>query len=101
MSFGWLIAFLEPGPHHTERKKMVRKGLGPQRIGAHEEKVESNADKLMLTFNDFRGDPLPHLLMCVLVPQKGYTLTINLVLWGIYPLKLHTARRSGPHWART
>jgi hypothetical protein len=93
MSWGWGMVFLEPGPHHSEQRKMLRKGIGPQRIGSHGEKVEKNADKLMLTFNNFRGDPFPHILRCVPVPPTGSThlfahpdlvpITLNSVLWGI------------------
>jgi hypothetical protein len=36
---------------------MLRRALGPQRVGSHDPVVESEVAKLMVALNTFRGNP--------------------------------------------
>jgi hypothetical protein len=51
------MPFLQPGPHLIEQRKMLRRGIGPQRVGSHSENVEKNTTKLMLELSQFEGNP--------------------------------------------
>jgi len=53
----WVLAHIQPGPHFQEQRKMLRRGIGPQRIGSHNEKIEKHATRLMVALNSFKGSP--------------------------------------------
>ena len=45
---------------------MLRRGIGPQRVGLHSENIEKNAAKLLLALQGFEGNPFSGLLQFVL-----------------------------------
>jgi cytochrome P450 len=53
----WALAHIQPGPHLTEQRKMLRRGIGPQRVGSHDEKIEKHTARLMVALNNFKGSP--------------------------------------------
>jgi hypothetical protein len=53
----WVLAHLQPGPHFSEQRKMLRRGIGPQRVGSHDEKIEKNTIRLMPELGQFGGSP--------------------------------------------
>ncbi|KIM28323.1 hypothetical protein M408DRAFT_329427 [Serendipita vermifera MAFF 305830] len=53
----WSAAFIQPGPHHSNQRKMLRRGIGPQRVGSHTPIIEKNATRLMMALQSFEGDP--------------------------------------------
>lgn len=57
MGWQWSLAFIDPGPSHSNQRKMLRKGIGPQRIGSHNHLIEGITAKSMLTLHDAKGDP--------------------------------------------
>jgi hypothetical protein len=56
---------MNPGPSHSNQRKMLRKGIGPQRLVGHNPIIESATAKLMLEIRGFKGDPPPLVLKCV------------------------------------
>jgi len=59
MGLEWLLTFLQPGYHLSEQRKMLHRGIGPQRISSHNEKIEQNTTKLMLELRTCEGNPRP------------------------------------------
>jgi len=57
MGLEWTLAFRQPDSHVWEQRKMLRRGIGPQRVGSHGEKIERNTTKLMLELDTFEGNP--------------------------------------------
>jgi cytochrome P450 len=57
MAFGWGTPFLQPGPHHSNQRKMLRRGIGPQRVGSYDPIIESEIAKLMTELERFQGNP--------------------------------------------
>jgi hypothetical protein len=62
MGWQWGLAFLQPGTSHTNQRKMLRRGIGPQRLGGHNPIIERITAKLMLEMREFKGNPLPLVL---------------------------------------
>ncbi|KIM19583.1 hypothetical protein M408DRAFT_31100 [Serendipita vermifera MAFF 305830] len=65
MGIHWSTAVIQPGLPHSAQRKMLRRGIGPQRVGSHDPIIEKNVAKLMLTLQNFQGDPHPILLRAV------------------------------------
>ena len=59
MGWRWLPGFLEPGPSHSNQRKMLRRGIGPQRLGGHNPILERVTANLMLEMRDLKGDLPP------------------------------------------
>lgn len=57
MGWNWSLAFIPQGPAHQTGRKMLRRGIGPQRIGAHFPLFEAAAANLVIKLNQFQGDP--------------------------------------------
>jgi cytochrome P450 len=47
MSFKWSTAFIQPGPSHSNQRKMLRRGIGPQSVGSYDPSIEVEVAKLM------------------------------------------------------
>jgi len=71
MATEWLLPFHQPGYHHSQQRKMLRRGIGPQRIGSHNDKIEQSATKLMLELSKFEGNPCPLIARLVLALNRG------------------------------
>jgi cytochrome P450 len=65
MGWKWRLALLDSGPSHSNQRKMLRKGIGPQRLGGHNPIIERITAKLMLELRDFKGDPPSLVMKCV------------------------------------
>ena len=70
MGLDWILAFLQPGHPLSEQRKMLRRGIGPQRIGSHSDKIEQNTAKLMLELGSFEGNPRPLIMRLVLALNR-------------------------------
>jgi cytochrome P450 len=57
MGWKWSLAVVQPGPSHSNQRKMLRRAIGPQRVGSHDAYIESETAKLLTTFEKFEGDP--------------------------------------------
>jgi hypothetical protein len=57
MGMKWALAHVQPGPYFSEQRKLLRRGIGPQRVGSHDEKIEKHATHLMVALNSFEGSP--------------------------------------------
>ena len=69
MGLDWTLAFRQPGHRLSEQRKMLRRGIGQQRVGSHNGKIERNTTKLMLELSGFEGNP--HSLISKSVPAFG------------------------------
>ena len=57
MGMHWVLAHIQPGPYFSEQRKMLRRGIGPQRVGSHNEKIEKHTTQLMVALSNFEGSP--------------------------------------------
>ncbi|PVF97212.1 cytochrome P450 [Serendipita vermifera] len=57
MGWNWLTTLLQPGPSHLNQRKMLRRAIGPQRVGTHDTLIESDVTKLMTVLGTFQGNP--------------------------------------------
>ncbi|PVF97331.1 cytochrome P450 [Serendipita vermifera] len=55
MSFKWSTSFIQPGPSHSNQRKMLRRGIGPQRVGSYDPSIEFEVAKLMANLETFEG----------------------------------------------
>ncbi|KIM28306.1 hypothetical protein M408DRAFT_329415 [Serendipita vermifera MAFF 305830] len=59
MGIKWSTSSIQPGPLHSERRKMLRRGIGPQRVVSHDYVVEKNVNRLIVKLQSVQGDPQP------------------------------------------
>lgn len=59
MDWKWGLPLRQADKNHQEMRKMLRRGIGPQRIGSHDELLEVCAKELILNFRIAKGDPIP------------------------------------------
>jgi hypothetical protein len=57
MGWHWALTFSQATSQHANQRKMLRRGIGPQRIGSHNALIESEIAKFMLELETFQGDP--------------------------------------------
>ncbi|PVF92510.1 cytochrome P450 [Serendipita vermifera] len=58
MGWDWSVGFRQADETHQTIRKMLRTGIGPQRVGSHDPLIERTAIKWLLTIQDFKGDPV-------------------------------------------
>lgn len=58
MGWGWSLAFLDPGHALLEQRKMLRRGIGPQRIASHNPQIEKTTSEIIVGLKAFEGDPM-------------------------------------------
>jgi hypothetical protein len=57
MGWEWNLAFMDPDPPVLEQRKLLRRGIGPQRIASHNPLIEKAAAEMMVKLKMFEGDP--------------------------------------------
>jgi cytochrome P450 len=57
MKVGWSTAFIQPGTSHSNQRKMLRRGIGPQRIGSYDPTMEFEIARFMPELEAFEGNP--------------------------------------------
>ncbi|PVF93588.1 cytochrome P450 [Serendipita vermifera] len=65
MGWHWALTFNQATARHANQRKMLRQGIGPQRVGSHDTLIESEIAKLMPELETFKGNPnttIQHLL---------------------------------------
>ncbi|PVF98743.1 cytochrome P450 [Serendipita vermifera] len=62
MGWGWCAFFMQPDSHHLKQRKMMRRGIGPQGIGAHNSLFETEVTKLALDLQNFHGNPMDRIV---------------------------------------
>jgi len=77
MGWHWSLSFLQPGQHHSDQRKMLRRGIGPQRVGSHNDKIEKNTAELLMALQGFEGNPFSSLLR--FVPVSIYLRAASLM----------------------
>lgn len=55
MGWKWSPAFAQPNPHYANQRKMLRRGIGPQRIATHNLVIERQTNALLLKLSTFQG----------------------------------------------
>lgn len=48
---------MEPGPSHSNQRRLLHQGVGPQRVGSHNHVIENTTAKLMLELQGLQGNP--------------------------------------------
>jgi hypothetical protein len=84
---------------------MLRKAIGPQRVGSHDTLIELDVAKFMTSLSNFQGAPVDMIQQCVMFPLIDHTGDSThshewidlLVTW--FP-KRHMAIKSGRKWER-
>jgi hypothetical protein len=64
MELYWNTSLLQPTFSHSNQRKMLRRGIGPQRVGSHDPLIESEAARLMYELVPFKGNPAPTIQRC-------------------------------------
>lgn len=59
MDWKWHVGLRQPDKSHQEIRKMLRRGIGPGRIGSHDNLIEDCCKELVLNFGNLQGDPTP------------------------------------------
>ncbi|PVF98200.1 cytochrome P450 [Serendipita vermifera] len=74
MDWGWFPTLRQPDKTHQEVRRMLNRGIGPQRIGSHNELFEDCVKELVLNLQTLRGDPTPLVtdMMARIVIQIAY-----------------------------
>ncbi|KIM28315.1 hypothetical protein M408DRAFT_23718 [Serendipita vermifera MAFF 305830] len=57
MGLWWTMPNLPPGPKLAEARKMLRRAIGPQRVGHHDPAIEKSAARAMVTLQTVKGGP--------------------------------------------
>jgi cytochrome P450 len=71
MSLEWSTAFLQPGPSHSNQRKMLRKSIGPQRVASYNNLIQAEVAKLMLTLQNLKGSPVRAIQKYVCSLEEG------------------------------
>ncbi|PVF97330.1 cytochrome P450 [Serendipita vermifera] len=79
MKFGWSTAFIQPGPSHSNQRKMLRRGIGPQRVGSYDPTIESEVAKFMQELVSFEGHP--YLTVQLLIGRMVSKFTYGEKIW--------------------
>ncbi|PVF97322.1 cytochrome P450 [Serendipita vermifera] len=58
MGWEWEMPLLQPGPHHSNQRKMLHRAIGTQRVGSHDPRIESEVAKLVAVLSTFQGTPI-------------------------------------------
>jgi hypothetical protein len=58
MGWEWSLAFMDPCPTLLEQRKLLRRGIGPQRIASHNPLIEKGTAEMMVKLKAFEGDPV-------------------------------------------
>ncbi|PVF97364.1 cytochrome P450 [Serendipita vermifera] len=54
----WLLSLVQPGSSHSAQRKMLRKGIGPQRVGSHDHIIDSEVGNMVAMWEGFQGTPI-------------------------------------------
>jgi cytochrome P450 len=57
MDTTWTVFMMQSGQVHLTQRKMIRNGIGPQRVGSYDFVIEAEAAKLMMELQTYEGDP--------------------------------------------
>jgi hypothetical protein len=57
MGLGWQITILQPGPSHSNQRRVLRQSIGPQTVGSHDNIIEATVQLFMTELDAFRGSP--------------------------------------------
>ncbi|KAG8825363.1 hypothetical protein FRC19_011600 [Serendipita sp. 401] len=55
MKLNWMLSLIQPGVHHSNQRKMIRRGIGPSTIGSYDPRVERITCDFMLRLAKTQG----------------------------------------------
>jgi hypothetical protein len=70
MEWNWFPTLRQPDKTHQDVRKMLNRGIGPQKLGSHHELFETCTKEFLLNLNTIQGDPVPS------VTEYVYTLLV-------------------------
>ncbi|PVF92959.1 cytochrome P450 [Serendipita vermifera] len=79
MNLGWTTTLIQPGFHHSNQRKMMRRAIGPQRIETYNSSIELAVAELMVELETFRGNPKRSIYRTVGRMEMG----TNLIPWNV------------------
>jgi cytochrome P450 len=53
----WTPIFVQPGPTHTEQRKLLRKVIGPQTVHEYDRAIQASISDLIKVLLTSEGDP--------------------------------------------
>jgi hypothetical protein len=59
MNLGWFTSNAQPGPDHTEQRKIIKKAIGLQVVSDYDHIIYKEAGRLLERLSNFGGDPHP------------------------------------------
>ncbi|KAG8805665.1 hypothetical protein FRC17_005399, partial [Serendipita sp. 399] len=62
MKLGWILTMLQPGGHHANQRRMIRKAIGPSAIAGHDAHFEKITNDFMLQLSTFKGEVPPEVM---------------------------------------
>ncbi|PVF93585.1 cytochrome P450 [Serendipita vermifera] len=65
MGWKWSVGFQQPGPRHSNQRKMLRRAIGRQRAESHGVYIESEVATLLTLLESFQGDPNDMMQACI------------------------------------
>lgn len=65
MGWHWALSLVQPGIHHSNQRKYLRRAIGAQGIASHEARIEAEVTKLMPILSTFEGNPNDHMQQCI------------------------------------
>ncbi|PVF93573.1 cytochrome P450 [Serendipita vermifera] len=119
VGFGWNPLFIPPGDHLFHQRKMLRRAIGPHRVGTHDQIIEFEIGKLMTVLETFQGDPDHTIQYCIgrMVSKATYGTRIweelgedlahwnleamdilNETMFGFWPVDMFQFLRFVPDW---
>jgi hypothetical protein len=66
MELFWNTSLIQPTFSHSNQRKMLRRGIGPQRVGSHDPLIESEVARSMSELVTHVGNPALNIHQCVL-----------------------------------
>jgi hypothetical protein len=80
MGLGWELGFIQPGPDHFNQRKLLRRAIGPQGIGNHNNIIESSVQQCMADLATFQGNPNSVIEGYVIVLTILYTPVLHFLI---------------------
>lgn len=65
MGWNWILTGMDPGAKHTESRKIIRQSLGSITLPRYDHIILDQQEKLLTSFDGFRGHPLEVLTQAV------------------------------------
>lgn len=85
MGWEWSLPVMDPGPTLLEQRKLLRRGIGPQRIASHNPLIEKATAEMMVKLKTFEGNPA--IIVKALVRINLILMRLRYVYIPVQPVK--------------